>query len=122
LLPYKPSGWDNSLVVTKTKGSTTTSSTIYSSNTIYLNYAVANKGTENISQTFSIQLLVDGVVISTGTSAGLATNYYTYQKDINIGTLSGGKNHTFEIRIDPNNELLESNESDNVYTITKYIY
>lgn len=117
LTPYKPSGWDNKIVLSTVTGTHTSASTIYDNQTIYLDWAVINNGSSDITQTFYSKLYVDGVLQVTYTSSGLQANYYMYYYDQPIGPLSAGL-HTFKIVVDANNNISESDENDNEDSIT----
>ena len=120
LTPYQPAGWDDRIVLSTVTGTNTSASTIYSNQTIYLDWAAINNGTLNITQTFYTKLYVDGTLKATYSTAGLNANYYASITDAVIGTLSAGT-HTFKIVVDANYNVTETNESDNEYTRSKTI-
>ncbi|MGA2177942.1 MAG: hypothetical protein ABSH38_23590, partial [Verrucomicrobiota bacterium] len=45
LTPYAPSGWSDKIVVSKVTGTTTDSSPLYTTDTLYVDWAVINNGT-----------------------------------------------------------------------------
>ena len=117
LTPYQPAGWDNKIVLSTTTGTNTSSSVIYDNQSIYLDWAVINNGTSNITATFYTSLYVDGVLKITWNTPGLVSSYYAYVYDYNVGTLSSGT-HTFRIVNDATSLISETSETDNEYTRT----
>jgi M6 family metalloprotease-like protein len=118
LTPYKPTGWSDKIVVSKTTGTNTDSSPLYTTDTLYVDWGVINNGTGATSATFYTKLYVDGVErYSWYKDTPLNVNYYIYVTDYSIGTLSVGT-HTIKIVTDTTGVISESNESDNEYTKT----
>ena len=121
LTPYTPSGWSSQVVARTTTGCTSTacaaSSSFTTSNTIYINWAVANNSSTAISTTFYTALYIDGTLKQTWSTPSLLANYFAYVTDYSIGTLSAGS-HTIEIRTDTTSAIAESNESNNTYSFT----
>jgi hypothetical protein len=120
LTPFQPDGWDDKLVLSTSTGSNISASTIYDNQTIYLDWAELNNGSCSITQAFSTRIYVDDVLKTTYNTPGLTAGYYAYIIDASIGPLSAGS-HTFKIVVDANNNVTESDESDNEYTRTKTI-
>jgi len=118
LTPYQPSGWSDEIVVSKTTGTSTDSSGLTTSDSLYIDWAVINNGGSATAATFSTQLFVDGVLKTTwSTSPPLNSGYYTYITDYWLGTLSAGS-HTLRIKTDSGGMVAESSEGDNEYTKT----
>ncbi len=118
LTPYQPAGWSDKIVVSNTSGKTTDSSPLYSTNNLYIDWAVINNGTAATNKTFYTNLYVDGVQkASWSYSSQLPPKYYIYVTGYPIGRLSSGT-HTVKIITDATGVIPESNESDNVYTKT----
>jgi subtilisin-like proprotein convertase family protein len=118
LLPSQPSGWDNRLVVSTVAGTNTSAVTIDANQPIFLDAAYENGGNASANAYFLVDLYVDGVrtrrfdhqtVFNSGTTRKL--------EDIPIGTLPPGR-HTVELRIDPDDEVPELNQADNIATRT----
>ena len=63
LTPYQPSGWSDKIVVSKVSGSTTDSSPLYTTDTLYVDWAAINNGTEATSVVFYTDLYLDGTKI-----------------------------------------------------------
>ena len=116
LTPYLPSGWSDKIVVSKTTGTTTDSSPLYTTDTLYVDWAVINNGTA-ATGAFYTYLYVDGVYKTFGYIGSLNANTYTYWNDYSIGSLSAGT-HTIMITADATGAVAESNEGDNSYTKT----
>ncbi len=118
LVPYQLSGWSDTIVVSRTTGTTTDSTGLTTADTLYVDWDVANIGTAATGSGFHNTLYVDGAVknvfyYSASLAAGL--NAATY--DYSIGSLSAGT-HTVKIVVDSGLEITESNEGDNSYTKT----
>jgi hypothetical protein len=117
LTPYQPAGWDNKIVLSTVTGTNTSAPTIYSDQTIYLDWAVTNIGSVNITQNFNNFLLIDGVHEANWIIPGIKANNFIYKADVAIGPLSAGS-HTFRINVDALNAITETNETDNNYSRT----
>ena len=120
LLPYQPSGWDNKLVISTVTGSHTSAPAVYNNQDIFVDWAVRNNGSAAVTETFHSKLYVDGTLKNTWSTAGLASNYWSYVSDYNLGKLAIG-NHTVQIVVDSNAEVSETNEADNSYSRTIYV-
>ncbi|MDH4232841.1 MAG: M6 family metalloprotease domain-containing protein, partial [Nitrospirota bacterium] len=116
LTPFKPSTWSDKIVVSNTIGTNTDSSPLYTTDTLYIDWAVLNNGDAATEATFYIKLYVDGVEKATWV-ADLESYYYAYITDYSIGSLSQGT-HTIKIVADTSNTIAEGNEADNAYTRT----
>src|SRR5258708_31592194 len=99
LTPYQPSGWSDKIVVARTTGTTTDSTSLTTADTLYVNWAVINNGTTAAASTFYTYLYVDGIFTTYWTTASLNANFYTYANDTSIGSLSAGT-HTITITTD----------------------
>ena len=121
LTPYQPAGWSDKIVVSKITGTYTDSSPLYSTDTLYVDWAVINNGSAGISTTFYTWLYVDGNLKWTWSTASLPSNNYFYAYDFSIGSLSAGT-HTIKVVTDAIGSISESNEGDNEYTKTITIY
>jgi subtilase family serine protease len=118
LTPYQPSGWSDKIVVSNAVGTNTDSTSLTTSDTLYVDWAVLNNGTANITSDFTTELYVDGVLkTSWSNPPPTNTNTYRYVLDYNLGSLIAGT-HTLRIKADSTNAVAESNESDNEYTKT----
>jgi subtilisin family serine protease/subtilase family serine protease len=117
LTPYKPSNWSDKIVVSTGTGTSTDSPTLSPTDNLYVDWAVINNGTSDISDTFEIKLYVDGVEKQAWQTSSLQTDYYGYITDCSVGTLGTGT-HEITIVADPTNAISEINENDNSYTKT----
>ena len=118
LTPYLPSGWSDKIVVSRTTGTTTDSTSLTTADTLYVNFAVLNDSTAATGSGFYNTLYVDGVVKTAPFyGSSLAAGYYMYSLDYSIGSLSAGT-HTIKIKADSGLQITESNENDNEYTKT----
>jgi subtilase family serine protease len=116
LTPYQPSGWSDKIVVSRTTGTTTDSTSLTTADTLYVDWAVINNGNATASGVY-VYLYVDGVYKTYWYTASLGVNNYMPPTDYSIGSLSAGI-HTITITADPGGSIAESNESDNSYTKT----
>ena len=122
LKPFQPIGWSDKIVVSNasncTDNSCTDSSSLLSTDTLYVNWAVANKGTAATSSRYYSQLYVDGVAVKSWYyDPPLNANYWSGNLNYPIGSLSAGT-HTIKIVADSTDTINESNEGDNEYTKT----
>ena len=119
LEPYQPGGWDNKLVISNVTGTTTSASTIYHDEAVYVDWSCVNSGDADAGH-FRYGLYLDGSRIYYVDKTSLAAGYYSYVLDSNLGTLSAGW-HEFRIKCDYNYEVDESDEGNNEYARDFYI-
>ena len=100
------------------KTGTTTDEPLYSDITTYFDVAFANLGTTNAAA-FNTCLYVDSTKLTCWRSS-LATNTYTYSADF-AATVSTAGWHTVTLKVDADNEIAETNESDNTFTV-RYLW
>jgi hypothetical protein len=118
LTPYQPAGWSDKIVVSTTTGTSTDSSPLRTTDTLYVDWAAINNGTAATGATFSTKLYVDGMERNSWSSnPPLNVNFYNFVQDYSIGSLSTGT-HTIKVVADATGVISESNESDNEYTKT----
>ena len=119
LEPYQRSGWDDKIVLSTVTGTTTTASTIYDDETIYVDFACINNGGGNAGH-FRVGLYIDGTRVAYTDVSSLLPGYYSYVLDAPMGPLAAGS-HTFKVVCDYDNEVSESNESNNSYERAKNV-
>jgi subtilisin family serine protease len=117
LTPHQPSGWSDKIVVSRVTGTTTDDSNLQGGDTLYLDWAVINNGTVEVTSTFTVQLYVDDVLRTSWSGGNLAPNFSSVVRDYSLGTLPAGT-HTLKIVADSGNTVNESNENDNEYVKT----
>ena len=118
LTPYQPPGWSDKIVVTRQSGSHTDSSPFYTTDSLYVDFAVVNNGTDSTGTGFSTAMYIDGVLLASyGPSFSLAAGSYWNPGSISIGSLGAGT-HSVGIVADSTGAIAESNETDNTYTNT----
>ena len=115
LTPYKPNNWSDKIVVSNRTGTTTDVATLYTTDTLYLDWAIINNGSKKISKTFHNRLYVDEVLKREGYTDTVDVNKYVSVKDFNIGKLSAG-HHKIKLVVDALHEIGETNGDDNEYT------
>jgi hypothetical protein len=117
LTPYRPSGWDNAIVVSKTSG-THTDDRILQTDAVFVDWAVINNGQEATTQKFYAALYVDNVLKTTWqTDPPLNSGSWAGIDDYFIGTFAPGT-HTVRIEADSTAAISETDETDNAYTRT----
>jgi hypothetical protein len=117
LTPFQPSGWDDKIIVSTISGTHISNSPIFSTQTIYLDWAVINNGSVAITETFNTSLYIDGVLKYHWTTSGLGAGSFSFLSDFNLGTLTSG-NHQIRILTDADGIVNETDETDNEYTRT----
>ena len=122
LSPYKPAPWSDKIVVSRVSNATfnhaTDSTTLSSSDALYVSWGQRNEGAIATSVQFNTELFVDGVSRqSWSTQTALAANDWNYVSNYSIGSLSAGI-HTIKIVVDSTNAIAETDETDNEYTKT----
>ncbi len=114
LIPYKPKGWSDKIVVSKTTGKTKDDKTLSSRDNLFVDFAVANSGKGDVDTKYWITLSIDGEVRASFYSYSLTAGYYVPALDHAVGKLSKGT-HTIEIVVDSSDDIVEQNEGDNEY-------
>jgi hypothetical protein len=118
LAPTTPSGWSGPLVISTQAGNTTTAPTITTSDNLYLDWAFVNQGSATIDNVFTTELLLDGnPVYQWVNNQPIAPTIIAYVSDFSLGQLSAGS-HTLSVVADYNNDIAESNETNNTETLT----
>ncbi|MBI5634635.1 MAG: hypothetical protein HZA15_14290 [Nitrospirae bacterium] len=125
LIPYQPSGWSDKIVVSTATGSNTDSSPIYTTDTLYVNYAVINNGTAATPAMVKFAALyLDDTLIDECALASadiIQPNWYIFCTDIPLGNLTAGL-HSLKIVADHMGAIAESSETDNEYTKTFMVF
>ena len=121
LVPYKPGGWDDKLVISTVAGTNTSDPLILTTETVYIDWAALNTGPDNVVGTITFRLYIDGMSRGAWTYANLASNTYTFSHDFNAGKFSAGS-HTLRFVVDSEKSIAETNENDNEYIRTFMVY
>lgn len=122
LRPHQPRNWSDRIVVSNVKDTHSDSSTLRDTDDLFVDFAVVNAGAGSVTESFSVELIVDGRPARTFESersadSPLMSNYLTSWSDYWIGRLSAGT-HTLKIVVDSEDSVSESNEGDNEYSRT----
>lgn len=118
LTPYQPSSWSDKIVVSRTTGTATDSTSLTTEDTLYVDTALINNGDAATNERFWVELYVDGVSKKEWYSDPPTNpNQVRSNSDYLIGSLTAGQ-HTIKIKIDSRGNIAESNEKDNEYTKT----
>ncbi len=120
LVPYQPPEWDNIIVLSTGKGTNTTSPTIYNNQLIYIDCSLANLGDADITETFYLDFLIDGVSIGGYHVEGLPSGYGFAIEDAEIWPISSGS-HVFKVIVDSEKKVTETDETDNEYSRSKSV-
>ena len=112
LTPYQPTGWDYPIVPSSVTG-THTVDTLFANQPTYIDFAVINNGEVDIKNRFHFALYIDDDLIGQWYYDELNVNWHAYVEDF-LHTISEGY-HTLKIVADCDNEVDESDESDNEY-------
>lgn len=112
LTPYKPTGWCDTLVVSKTTGTYEDDVPFGNADPLYLDFSVLNSDSSE-APAFGISIYVDGALTGTVyTDATLPGRSFFSTEDYVIGPLPEG-NHALKIVVDSEGVIQETNESDN---------
>ena len=118
LTPYQPGGWSDRVVVTNAANSTTDDPEIFSTDSLYVDWAIINSGLQDASAGFVTSLYVDNVLKNSWQQSGdLPPNTFSSITAFPIGLLSSGA-HQVKLVVDSANQVTEFDESDNTYTKT----
>jgi len=116
LIAYRPTGWTDSVVI-KNGSNQVVTSKANASDSIYVDWAVANESAQDVSSYFYVAIYVDNSLKTAWKVDGLQSGQYTYIQNYSLGQLSNGQ-HEITIFIDASNLVTESNESDNIVSRT----
>ena len=122
LRPHQPRDWSDRIVVSNVKDTHSDSSLLRDTDDLYVDFAVLNDGPASVTESFRVELFVNGRLARTfeserSSSSPLMSNYFTSWSDYWIGRLSAGT-HTLKIVVDTEDSVSESNERDNEYSKT----
>lgn len=122
LRPHQPREWSDRIVVSNVKDTHSDTSLLRDTDDLYVDFAVANAGSSSVTESFRVELFIDGRLARTfeserSTSSPLMSNYFTSWSDYWIGRLSAGT-HTLKIVVDSEDSVSESNETDNEFSRT----
>jgi len=113
--PHQPKGWDNIIIVSNKMG-TNTQDTIYAGEKAYIDYAYINNGLADIKERFYVTFYVDGSQVRRSYMDDLEQGYYGYKEDLEY-TFSESGIYTLKLITDVDDNIIESDETDNEYQI-----
>ena|GEM_PF-6732809 len=122
IAPYQPIGWSNKIVVSNVIGTTVNSLSLGATDSLYVDWAIANiGGAEAAAVNSTYAMYLDNVFLNSWSNIGAippvsTSGTYLQITDIPIGPLTDGV-HTLRLVADSNNTITEGNESDNEYTL-----
>lgn len=122
LRPHQPREWSDRIVVSNVKDTRSDSSPLRDTDDLFVDFAAINAGAGSVTESFRVELFVDGRLAQTFDSersadSPLMSNYFASWSDYWIGRLSAGT-HTLKIVVDTEDSVSESNERDNEYSRT----
>lgn len=122
LRPHQPRNWSDRIVVSNVKDTRSDSSPLRDTDDLFVDFAAINAGAGSVTESFRVELFVDGRLAQTFDSersadSPLMSNYFASWSDYWIGRLSAGT-HTLKIVVDTEDSVSESNERDNEYSRT----
>ena len=121
---YQPSGWPAAAYLSSSTGSTTAKTSFTTSDAIWLNFAVANVTDVDATTDFKRSVVLKDSSGSTvasyyfNTAGGLESHTYMTVVDDDLAANLPAGTYTATITIDPENSVSESDESNNVLSLT----
>lgn len=118
IVPFQPPGWSAPVVVTTDPNSITTTSPLYTTNEIYVDWAVLNDGTAPANTTFYVDLYTNSVYLTSWVIPNLPADSYEYVAGpaFDVGQFSAGVN-TIELVAD-STDVYETPPSSYTNTFT----
>ena len=118
LVPFQPPSWDGPLTVNKNYAVFFTDDTFQVDQTIYIKWYIKNDSDVPITEPFQVGILLDGRTIFTVPVEGLGAQEELSgpRSEILIGTDGW---HTIEVFLDLDDRIAESDEADNLYSVTR---
>lgn len=115
---YKPTGWADKVVLSKTPGTNTNDTGFTDKDQFYLDFAPVNSGTAETGGGWTDTIYLDGVVRASRVRSGsLAKNTYITREDVDLGPITPGT-HVVKVVLDSGNDVVESNGGDNSFEKT----
>lgn len=124
LKAYKPTSWGDRLVVGTSANATTTTSSITTTDNLYVNWTALNDSSVNIEKSFDVRLDVSlGNTIVKSTTETILQSFDAHHcystsgnSSWNLGKLAAGT-YTIKMTIDSGGAITESDETNNSYSI-----
>ena len=116
LEPYQLPSWDDVIVISNVRDTTTSADKIYDDETIYVDWSCLNSGS-SAAGAFRYGLYIDDIRRYYVNRTSMDAGSYGYVLDTEIGPLSPGT-HTFKVVCDYFDQVIESDESNNEYSRT----
>ena len=118
LTPYPRNGGDDKIVVSRTTGTSTSSSGLTTADSLYVDWGLINNGATSTTATFTTELYVDDTLRRIWTTPPpLNVNEAQGVSDFSIGALSAAS-HRIRVKVDSTGAVPESDDNDNEYTKT----
>ena len=114
LAPFQVNDWDDVIVISTESDSFISSPLITTSNTLYVNFSCFNGGKAS-ADPFLYGIYIDNIpALIIDSTTTLDVNAGIFELNTPIGPLTAG-NHILEVRCDINNDVAESDETNNNY-------
>ncbi len=114
LAPFTPTGWDTVLVANMIRGQRS-QGFLAAGDTTFVSFAFLNNGLADITESFLLNLKLDGVTLAEWSlDGGLGTGTYVPIEDFPL-VVSAGR-HSLTFNLDINGEVDEADELDNQFT------
>jgi hypothetical protein len=118
IVPFRPSGWSDSVIVTNTPGSHVDGPSLASS-PLYVSWAVENDGSSATTATFYPALYLDGAFLQYWRAdPPFPSGHFGFVADYPFGPLSPGS-HTLRLAPDSTNTLGPSHDYTKTFTINQ---
>ncbi len=116
LIPYIPEGWDYPIIPSSQKNTHKVGGFLPKNSPTYIDIAIKNDGTKEITTPFDVALSVDNVIVQTWTVTDLNDGEIFSVDDFSY-TFTPGQ-HELGLRADINGTVDELNEGDNYWSMS----
>ncbi len=117
LVPYRPSGWSDIIVVSTNPDDHLDASPIFSDQDIYIDWAVGNNGDAPTTVEYIVRLYVDDVFADFVMPVPQNVGRWAGAVGSRVSGLTPGQ-HVIKIEVDPTELVDELDETDNTYSRT----
>ena len=114
LKPFTPPGWDYPIVPSSVTGTNTVSDLLVDEIT-YIDWACINDGNHDIDEKFYYKLYLDDNLLHSWYSNSLKSGSSASVSDYNVVVETSGL-HVLKLIVDPDNDIPESDDSDNEWS------
>ena len=119
LFPYQPPDWDGPVVLSTYTGNTFNSRLVEGQN-VYVDWSIANGGLGDSPDNFVTCLYLDYVAFYCTYGVTVPSGYYWPNVDLFTDILPEEGWHAISIIVDTENDVIEDNEGDNIWSAEFY--